>query len=159
MDLDKLNFLPHWEEVHFHKTEDENEYWKLDVKYERARTLYNQWREVFGLVTAFAETLNNGREGEEDMTRRLIYENLMMVAPKILSAVDTLYILQMENAAIIRNNCRQLMEQISFAVLSGIADEEHCEVIEEEMDEFRVLFKKWVATFQPDEIEDEWGVF
>lgn len=159
MDLDKLNFLPHWEEVHFHKAEEENEDWKFDIKHEPARALYNQWREVFGLVTAFAETLNNAKESEEDMTRRLIYENAMVVAPKILSAVDTLYILQMENAAIIRTNCRQLMEQISFAAFSGIADEEHCEVIEDAMDEFRVLFKKWVATFQPDEFNDDWGLF
>lgn len=159
MDIDKLNFLPHWEEVHFHKAKRENECWKFELKHEPARALYNQWREVFGLVTAFAETLNNGREGEEDMTRRLIYENVMIVAPKILSAVDTLYVLQMENAAIIRTNCRQLMEQISFAAMSGIADEEHCDVIEEAMEEFRVLFKQWVATFEPDEFEDEWGVF
>ena len=159
MDLDKLNFLPHWEEVHFHKAEKEHEDWTSDRKHAQARALYNQWREVFGLVTAFAESLNNDKESEDDMTRRLIYENVMIVAPKILSAVDTLFILQMENAAIIRTNCRQLMEQISFAAMSGIADEEHCEVIEEAMDEFRVLFKKWVATFQPDEFEDEWGLF
>lgn len=159
MDLDKLNFLPHWEEVHFHKAQAENEEWKFSHKHEPARAAYNQWREVFGLVTAFAETLNNGREGEEDMTRRLIYENVMIVAPKILSAVDTLYVIQMENAALIRTNCRQLMEQISFAALSGIADEEHCAVIEEAMDEFRALFKQWVATFQRDEFEDEWGLF
>ena len=93
------------------------------------------------------------------MTRRLIFENLMIVAPKILSAVDTLYVIQMENAAIIRTNCRQLMEQVSFAALSGIADEEHHQVIEEAMNEFRVLFRQWVATFQPDEFEDEWGLF
>ncbi|HYH14181.1 MAG TPA: hypothetical protein VD794_03110, partial [Flavisolibacter sp.] len=75
------------------------------------------------------------------------------------SAVDTLYMLQMENAAIIRTNCRQLMEQVSFAAMSGIADEAHRDVIEEAMDEFRTLFKQWVATFEPDEFKDEWGLF
>ncbi|ANE51555.1 hypothetical protein [Flavisolibacter tropicus] len=159
MDLDKLNFLPHWEEVHFHKAIRDPEAWKTNDKNEASRALYNQWREVFGLVVAFAETLNNGKEGEEDMTRRLIYENVMIVAPKILSAVDTLYMLQMENAAIIRTNCRQLMEQISFAALSGIADDLHREVIETEMDAFRSLFKQWVTTFRQDEYEDEWGLF
>jgi hypothetical protein len=159
MDLDKLNFLPYWEEVHFHKEDTEPETWMYDVKLEPARALYRQWREVFGLVIAFADSLNNDKEDEEDMTRRLIFENLMAVAPKILSAVDTLYVIQMENAAIIRTNCRQLMEQIGFAALSGIADEEHHQVIEEAMNEFRELFRQWVATFQPDEFEDEWGLF
>jgi hypothetical protein len=159
MDLDKLNFLPHWEEVHFHKVLKDPEAWKTGAKQKPVRVLYNQWREVFGLVIAFAETLNSSKEGEEDMTRRLIYENVMIVAPKILSAVDTLYVLQMENAAIIRTNCRQLMEQVSFAAMSGIADDRHRDVIEEEMESFRVLFKDWVATFSPDEYEDEWGLF
>ena len=45
MDLDKLNFLPYWEEVHFHKDETETETWLYDGKLEPAKALYNQWRE------------------------------------------------------------------------------------------------------------------
>ncbi len=84
----------------------------------------------------------------------------MIVAPKIMVAVGCgLYVLQMENAAIIRTNCRQMMEQVGFAVLMDVADKAHKEVIEESIKEFQQLFKEWVATFQKDEYEDEWGLF
>lgn len=83
-----------------------------------------------------------------------------MVAPKIVSASgDTLYQIKMENAALIRFYCRQLWEQVGFAVLSGDADPEHKRVIAEALEKFKELFCQWVATFQEDEFEDEWGLF
>ena len=121
--------------------------------------MYNQWREVFCLTSAFAEALP---EEEDDLlsTKSMIYQNAYIVAPKIMSACgDTLYMIKMENAALIRFNCRQLWEQVTFAVLEGNADREHKEVIEEAIDDFKALFKQWAATFKPDEFEDEWGLF
>jgi flavorubredoxin len=40
-----------------------------------------------------------------------------------------------------------------------VIDEKHGVVIQEEINAFRELFKQWVATFQKDETEDEWGLF
>jgi len=163
MDLDKLNFLPEWEDDKF--DDEEGEAWKTNEIKAAGKALYLKWREVFGLVIAFTENLSDGefageKETHEQSTQRLIYENAMIIAPKIrsASAVD-LYVLQMENAAIIRTNARQLMEQVGFSVLMGFADESYKMVIEEAMDEFRELFKNWVSTFKKDDIEDEWGLF
>ncbi|HET7119559.1 MAG TPA: hypothetical protein VFI29_23885 [Hanamia sp.] len=163
MDLDKLNFLPDWEDERFSEEEEEGEAWKTDEIRSAGKALYLKWREVFGLVLAFTENLadeSEENETHEQSTQRLIYENAMIIAPKIRSAtmVD-MYVLQMENAAIIRTNARQLMEQVGFAVLMGFADEGYKKVIEEAMNEFRELFKNWVATFQKDDFEDEWGLF
>jgi hypothetical protein len=52
-----------------------------------------------------------------------------------------------------------MMVQISFAAMIGDADEQHKEVIEESLNKFRALFKQWVATFEKDDYEDEWGLF
>ena len=163
MDLDKLNFLPNWDDDDFDN--EEGEAWKTNELRAAGAALYLKWREVFGLVLAFAENLSDSefveeKETHEQSTQKLIYENAMIIAPKIISAsaVD-LYVLQMENAAIIRTNARQLMEQVGFAVLMGFADENYKKVIEDAMDEFRELFKNWVATFQKDDFEDEWGLF
>ena len=161
MDLDKLNFLPEWNDEKF--DDDEGEAWKTKELRAAGKALYLKWREVFGLVFAFAENLadeSEESESHEQTTQRLIYENAMIIAPKISSAtlVD-MYILQMENAAIIRTNAKQLMEQVGFAVLMGFAEESYKKVIQEAMDEFREHFKEWVATFQKDEFEDEWGLF
>jgi hypothetical protein len=114
-------------------------------------------------VPFFTENLSEDSEENEahqHSTQRLIYENAMIIAPKIHSAtVVDMYVSQMENAAILCTNARHLMEQVGFAVLMGFAHEAYKKVIEEAMIEFRELFKNWVSTFQKDEFEDEWGLF
>jgi hypothetical protein len=110
---------------------------------------------------AFAENLADDNDGtHQSSTKSLIYQNAMIVAPKIIGAVSVeSYPLKMENAALIRSNCRQMMEQINFAVLMGWADETYKHVIEESLDQFRQLFRVWVTTFEKDSFDDEWGLF
>jgi len=160
MDLDKLSYLPEWNERLLHM-DDNGEEWKIRPAIEAAKALYQQWREVFDLAIAIADSLTEtARMNDEDGIKRLMYENIMIVGAKIMSAAGgTLYIIKMENAAIIRVNCRQLMDQIGFAVMTGMADERHQQVIRQEMDKFRTLFRQWVVTFQKDAYEDEWGLF
>ncbi len=38
-------------------------------------------------------------------------------------------------------------------------EEQYRLIIRNEIDTFRKLFKQWVATFEKDECEDEWGLF
>ena len=149
--------LPEWKENYFPESE-EGENWKYAADKSAAKSLYNKWREVFQLVMAFTDTLVE--EDSPPTTRDLIYENAMLVAPKIISAAgDTLYIIKMENASIIRTNCRQLMDQVIFAGLTDMAEKYHENIIRQAMDEFRVLFKEWAAMFEKDEFEDEWGLY
>ena len=157
MDLLNLNPLPEWEGRL--QNRNKGEAWKWKVELQIAETLYRQWREVFNLVSAFAENLPD-EEDERLSTKNMIYQNAYIIAPKIISASgDTLYQIKMENAAIIRFNCRQMWEQIAFAALAGNADAEHKEVIEEALTRFKELFHKWVSTFKRDEYEDDWGLF
>jgi len=157
MDLPNLNPLPKWEN-RFHNI-DKDESWKWSEELRIAEAMYNQWREVFGLVMAFVETLPE-EEDETLSTKSMIYQNAYIIAPKIMSACgDTLYQIKMENAAIIRFNCRQMWEQIAFAALTGVADKEHNVLIEEALNQFKEWFRHWVATFKKDEYEDEWGLF
>ena len=162
MDLEQLNFLPEWDENRFSKRMNlHGEAWKNAPGILAARNLYKQWRELFGLVIAFAENLADDNDGShQSSTKSLIYQNAMIVAPKIIGAVSVdSFTLKMENASLIRSNCRQMMEQINFAVLMGWADEAYKQVIEESLDQFKNLFKIWVATFEKDLFEDEWGLF
>ena len=157
MDLLKFNSLPEWGD-RLQKI-DKGEEWKWKEELQIGEALYEQWREVFNLVSAFAENLPD-EDDERVSTKYMIYENAYLIAPKILSASgDTLYLIKMENAAIIRFNCRQMWEQIAYASLTGNADAEHKEVIEEALSKFKELFRKWVSCFKPDEYEDDWGLF
>jgi hypothetical protein len=158
MDLPHLNNpLPEWKDRL--RNIDQGEDWKWKEELQIAEKMYNQWREMFGLVTAFTENLPEDEE-ETLSTKSMIYENAYIIAPKIMSACgDTLYQIKMENAALIRFNCRQMWEQIAFAALTGTADQEHKKVIEEALNKFKELFGQWVGTFKRDEYEDEWGLF
>lgn len=90
----------------------------------------------------------------------MIYQNAGIIAPKIISASgDTLYQIKMENAALIQFNCRQLWEQVAYAVLTGDAYPVHKQVIEAELDRFKACFRKWVGKFKKDDFTDEWGLF
>ena len=157
MFLDNLNPLPKWE-ARLNKN-DSCEAWKWSEELRYGKELYEQWRQVFTMVMAFAENLPEEKD-EVLSTKDMIYQNAYLIAPKIISASgDTLYQIKMENAALIRLNCRQMMEQIGFAVLMDKADERHQQVIKDELGKVRLHFRQWVATFKKDEYEDEWGLF
>ena len=165
MNLDDLNFLPGWDDEDYDDEDNDGEEWKKKEGKQAAKALYLKWRDTFSLIFAFAENLapdpkGDGQDTHEQYTKQLIIENAMIIGPKLRGAmVVDMYILKMENAAIVRTNARQLMEQVKFSVLSGFAGEDYENVIEESMDEFRLLFKEWVMTFKKDEIQDEWGLF
>jgi len=159
MFTEKLKQLPPWESFRLPKTA-EGEEWKWKEQLDAAKALYNQWREIFQLVQAFLDTLPETKEEELPDTRHFILQNAYVVAPKIHSAAgDMLYEIKMENAAIIRFNCRQMMEQVGYAAFTGEADMAHKEAIEEAMVEFKRLFRHWVSLFKKDEYEDEWGLY
>ncbi len=112
------------------------------------------------MAVAIAETLVAELPSYADMTQKFMYENLMIVAPKLLAAAGIrAYVPQMENAAIIRQNCKEFMDQLQFTWLTAMADKEHIETMRESMATFKERFKEWVATFEKDDYMDEWGLF
>lgn len=165
MDLDDLNFLPEWDDEDYDDEDNEGEEWKKKEGKQAAKALYLKWRDTFSLIYAFADNLAPDPKGDEhdtheQFTKQLIIENAMIIGPKLRGAMAVdLYILKMENAAIVRTNALKMMEQVRYAVLFQSAEEDYKNVIGESIDEFRLLFKEWVMTFKKDEIEDDWGLF
>lgn len=156
-----MHSLPAWDDHKMLKKRYEGEEWKFKSQLDAAEKLYNKWREIFLLVESYCETLQDSKDYDHaERNKELIWQNLFIVAPKIIGAAGTdLYTLKMENASIVRNNCREMMEQINFTAMVGAGEEKYAEAIEREMDAFRELFKAWVNTFVKDEYEDEWGLF
>ena len=161
MDITDMHSLPEWDDHRMLQRRYEGEEWKMAAQLEAAKNLYNKWRDIFLLVESYCETLQDSKEYDHaEKNKELIWQNLFIVAPKIIGAagIDE-YVSKMENASIIRNNCRELMEQVNFTAMVGAGEEEYAAAIERDMDIFRELFKTWVATFRKDEYEDEWGLF
>lgn len=88
-------------------------------------------------------------------------EDASKIAPKIAGAWGVqLYDLKMENASIIRKAARDLSVHMRALEMYGFKETEYCDLLRNEIEEFRPLFAEWVKTFDPwDYIIDRWGLF
>ncbi len=154
-----LDQFPGWDDKHFQHEGGES--WKHNQQRQKAMLLYNQGTELLQLSHALCDTLQPTEDIKDvEEFRHMIMQNAMTLCPKIRGAeVTSLYTLKMENASVIRYNCRQLSDAVNAAILMGIADENFKEAFDAEIDEFRVLFKDWVSGFTKDDYEDEWGLY
>ena len=157
MSIDDLNDMPDWDFERNRDEDEEGEEWKNKPKQDKAQALYNQGKQVYVCTKAFCESLT----GEmADITKSLIMQNALMICPKIAGAeAGDSYIIRMENASVIRTNCKELMVQVRFAELSDQCNKEYEKVVSNEMEKFRLLFIDWVSLFEKDEFEDEWGLY
>ncbi|AZA85175.1 hypothetical protein C1637_17115 [Chryseobacterium lactis] len=85
----------------------------------------------------------------------------MIIQAKISGAEAVkLYDIKMENAAIIRKAAREIMVSGNHLELLGFSDAKYYKIIRNLIEEFRLLFIDWVATFNPKHyIVDSWGLF
>ena len=165
MNLDSLNDLPDWDDSDFSKFDEEGESWKPKPTREACKLLYKQWQEIVLMLNGVFESMNTedqksfSKEYWEDY-KAMILGDAFQVAVKIKSSeAGELYMIRMENASIIRKNAQFIASSILVMMEENVVDKKHGEVIREEIDKFRELFKKWVSTFERDEFEDEWGLF
>lgn len=138
--------------------------------------VYKKAEEILTLVSILLkstepEDLERDEDQEQDTQQFLerIYEsnkeymmqNALMIPAKIAGAEGAdIYDLRMENAAIIRKAARELITDACGLQMSGFKDVEYLDLLRREMEEFRILFAKWVASFDPDNyIIDRWGLF
>lgn len=157
MDIDRFHSLPEWDDFRQFRHEEPGEDWKNRPKYQSAKNLYNQAREVYKYATIFSETLT----GEmADSIKELILQNAMMLGPKIIGAEGgDIYIIRMENASIIRTNAIELETQVKAAYLYEQCSITDSDIVVAEIDKFKALFKDWVSLFEKDDIEDDWGLY
>ena len=124
--------------------------------------LYKKAEQIFKLTHALIEIIPQDNEFLQETCARFMMEDAMMITAKIAGAeaVD-LYDLKMENAAIIRKCARELYVKAgSLRFEEDIKDKEYIELLRNEIEEFRLLFIDWVATFDPwNYIIDRWGLF
>lgn len=85
---------------------------------------------------------------------------------KLCSCLDSeMYILYMENAAIIRYNMIQLHNFIGSVKMFSehkkevIIENDYLAILADELKEFKENFIKWASHFEKDEFKDEWNLF
>jgi hypothetical protein len=170
MNLNTLSPFPEWEDEKY--DDDEGDEWKSSLKNERAKKLYNQWLQVYMLVEGLCDSLHptTGDEEEGDgipvsedyleQLKDMMLADATIIPAKISGAeAGDLYVLRMENAAIIRKAANDVYIQCSSFRMMGVATNEELDAVRAEIDIFRDYFKEWVSSFEKDEFEDEWGLF
>ncbi len=144
--------------------EDDNEDGGYDPEKERrkleALPIYQKALEIYDLTKRITDTLD--KEEDSNPYREMMLEDAMIVPAKIAGAeaMDD-YILKMENAVVIKIHARSLLTQTSALRYLAALDEEYIQLLRNEIEEFRFLFKKWVGTFDIDTTKegDGWGLF
>ena len=162
---DDFHELPPWEDDEFDDDDNEGESWKLNPTKEACKAMYAQWNEVMTVLRAGLDSLEDAKEDGlfskdhiEDFKGTLLGD-AFEVAVKIKSSESGMYIIRMENASIIRKNAQYIKISTNGLLADGLMSAEYRQVIRNEIDTFRELFKAWVRTFEKDEFEDEWGLF
>jgi hypothetical protein len=160
MNTEYLSDLPEWDDQY---DLDEGEHWKPNATHTMCKALYKQWQEVmFVLKGILMQVLEGGTDDmqgmEQDMAQMLMTDACVIGAKIRSSEAGDIYILRMENAAIIR----QLAQSIASRLLlfeDESVDPVHVRVVRNEINKFRLLFIVWVNTFEKDEFKDDWGLF
>lgn len=90
-----------------------------------------------------------------------LLSNCMLIQSKIAGAEGVnLYDIKMENATLIRKAARELMVSYHTLEMFGFEEVEYYKMVRDLIEEFRLLFIDWVASFdQKKYIVDSWGLF
>ena len=124
--------------------------------------LYQKAEQIFKITQGLIEIVPVENVFLQETRVRFMMENAMIIPTKIAGAqAGVLYDLQMENATIIRKAARDLYVQAgSLRFEEDIKDKEYITLLRNEIDEFRLLFIDWVASFDVwNYIKDDWGLF
>ncbi len=157
--------MPDWDDEFKSMYEDsEEEDWQPDATHRACKALYLQWQQVVLLLNGLLDSVTTTEDSFPmeilDSQKEIILVDAHEVAAKIRSSeAGGIYIIRMENAAIIRKNAQFIKTSIAGMLAEEVIDEQHGELVRAEIDKFRELFKQWIGTFKKDEFEDEWGLF
>ncbi|MCY7421402.1 MAG: hypothetical protein LH478_06615 [Chitinophagaceae bacterium] len=164
MNLDNLNDLPEWKDREV-DDEDDMEAWKPNPTLDACKAMYGKWNEIVGMLNGALGSLKDLSDKDDDGSftkeqKEMILGDAYETGVKIRSSeAGGIYIIRMENAAIIRKNAQYIKTAILGMMIEGEIEEDYGEIIRNEIDAFRDLFKTWIVILEKDEYTDEWGLF
>jgi hypothetical protein len=141
------------------KEEIDREY-QAERKAIRTSPLFRKANEIYSTVSALVESLS---DEDKNFYQSILLESASILAPKIAGAMGSgNWIICMQNASLIRYHAEYLLTSTSGLKLFTKAEKDYIQLLRIDMEEFRELFKAWVATFAKldrEEYTDEWGLF
>ena len=126
----------------------------------RSTPIFIKSQEIYETLKIITDLISEDNEHLE-FTKQHILENIYTIQAKLAGAYGVkIWDLKMENAAIIRKCARELMVLQHSLDAFGFPEVDYYKIVRRQLEEFRVLFRDWVLTFNPKHfIVDEWGLF
>lgn len=125
-------------------------------------TIFQKAEQILKLTEGLVHIVPAENVFLQQTTVCFMLENAKLIPAKIAGAESCgLYDLRMENASIIRKAARELYVQAgSLRFEKDITDLDYIDLLRNAIDEFRLLFVDWVASFNVwNYIKDDWGLF
>jgi hypothetical protein len=144
--------------------DDDNDSENYDPEDEQRRLealpVYKKALEILDLTEKLVDTFQDGEMGNR--YKQLMLDDALMIPAKIAGAeAVNHYVMKMENATIIKIHARSILTQTSSAKHLKLAEPRHLQLLRDEIEAFRLLFKEWVKTFEKGTTKegDGWGLF
>src|SRR5690606_12427499 len=126
-----------------------------------ATPIFQKAEEIRDLTQRIVETMDKN-DPESEIQSSLMLEDSMMIPAKIAGAeaVDD-YVLRMESALIIMIDARSLLTRTASLKYLELVALACLQLIRDEIEACRLLFRKWVASFEMNTTKegDGWGLF
>jgi hypothetical protein len=122
--------------------------------------IYRKALEIVDLTEQIVDTFAD--EGHASRHREYMLEDSMMLPAKIAGAeAMDYYIHKMENATLVKIHARSLLTQTASIKHLGIVNEQYVQLLRDEIEAFRLLFRDWVKGFDTTATKegDGWGLF
>ncbi len=121
--------------------------------------IYKKAIEIEELTEQIVDTFQD--EMQVERYGRSMLEDAMLLPVKIAGAeAMEFYVHKMENATLIKVHARNLLTQTSSIKHLGIINEQYVQLLRDEIEAFRLLFREWIKTFEASPKEgDGWGLF
>ena len=144
---------------------------KFNEEHNRHKNLpiFRKAMEILAIVDALKADVKDRLDEEPHKESREMLDiqiidmwTMASIIPVKISGAESaeLYDMKMENASIIRTNARSLNTAIHGLEMFGYCEPDYFNALRDEIEEFRLLFVEWVASFDPwDYIIDKWGLF
>ena len=122
--------------------------------------IYQKGMEIFELTSKIVDLIPEDDKYLLEL-KGFMLEDAALLTVKIAGAEGgDLYDLRMECAAIIRKAARDLIVHCRGLDMFGFKETRYLDLIRDEIEQFRLLFIDWVATFDMWNYEvDRWGLF
>ena len=126
-----------------------------------AYALYQKGREILEVVKHIADLIPDEEENPLSHVKEHMLQDAMLLSVKVVgTAHEDLYDINMEAATIIRKAARDLMVQNHSLEMFDFKDSDFFYIVRDLIEEYRLLFIEWVATFNPwNYVTDKWGLF